>query len=92
MQSFIFVSSIDWNFIISSPSILCGIKIGSLQVNILLEKGYVIKNESQEFNEKLLDDQYPTGIIGILEVFAILIIPSDTFSLGPLGPSGVMPI
>ena len=30
-------------------------------------------------------------MIGIFEILAILIIPSDTFSFGPRGPSGVIP-
>ena len=57
-----------------------------------LEKGKEIKNESQEFNRKFLDDQKPQQIIGVFVALAILIIPSETVSLGPRGPSGVMPI
>ena len=69
-----------------------GICIGSPQTKEHFEKGSVIKKESQDFNLKFLDDQKPIGIIGTLEAFAILIIPSETISLGPLGPSGVIPI
>jgi len=43
-------------------------------------------------SKKFLDDQKPTGMIGTLVFFAILITPSDTFSFGPRGPSGVIPI
>jgi hypothetical protein len=57
-----------------------------------LEKGKVIKKESQDFKLKFLDDQKPTGIIGTFVFLAIFIIPSDTISFGPLGPSGVIPI
>ena len=57
-----------------------------------LENGNVIKKESQDFILKLFEDQNPTGIIGTFDDFAIFIMPSETTSLGPLGPSGVMPM
>ena len=44
------------------------------------------------FNLKFFEDQNPIGIIGTFDVFAIFIMPSETISFGPLGPSGVMPI
>ena len=69
-----------------------GISKGSFQTKEHFENGKVIKKESHDFNLKFFDDQNPIGIIGILEVFASFIIPSETLSLGPLGPSGVMPI
>ena len=66
--------------------------MGSLHAKTHFENGKVIKNESHEFRVKFLDDQKPTGMMGTLDFFAILIIPSDTFSFGPRGPSGVIPI
>ena len=39
-----------------------------------------------------MEDAYPTAMIGVFETLAILIIPSDTFSFGPRGPSGVIPM
>ena len=50
------------------------------------------KNESHEFNFLNLEEAKPIGIMGTWVVFAILIIPSDTFWFGPLGPSGVIPM
>ena len=52
----------------------------------------MIRKESQDFNLKFLEDQNPTEMIGVFEVLAILIIPSETNSFGPLGPSGVTPM
>lgn len=66
--------------------------IGSFQTNEHFENGKVIKKESQEFSLMFFEDQNPIGIIGVFEFFAILIIPSETTSFGPLGPSGVIPI
>ncbi len=50
------------------------------------------KKVSQDLKRKLLEDQKPQGIIGVLVALAIFTIPSETVSLGPLGPSGVIPI
>ena len=66
--------------------------IASPQTILHLEKGKVIRKESQDFRQKFFDDPKPTGIIGTFDILAILIIPSETFSFGPLGPSGVIPI
>ena len=69
-----------------------GIIIAFPQTKAHLEKGFVIKKESHEFNFLNLDEANPIGIIGTWVTFEILIIPSDTFWFGPLGPSGVIPI
>ena len=50
------------------------------------------KKESHEFKRKFLEDQKPQGIIGIFEALAIFIMPPQPISLGPRGPSGVIPI
>ena len=65
---------------------------GSLHTKELLEKGREIRNESHDLSLKFLEDANPTAIIGIFETLAILIIPADTLSLGPRGPSGVIPM
>ena len=57
-----------------------------------MKNGKVTKKASHDLSCIFLEDQKPTGMIGTLEFFAILITPSDTFSFGPRGPSGVMPI
>ena len=66
--------------------------MASPHTKLHLENGNVIKKESQDFKEKFREDQKPIGMIGTLVFLAILIIPYDTISLGPLGPSGVIPI
>ena len=69
-----------------------GILIDSPHTNAHLENGLVIKKESHDFSVLYLEDEKPIGIIGTWVAFEILIIPSDTFWFGPLGPSGVIPI
>ena len=92
MQSLI-LSSKKFIYFFKSPSFVeAGIVIGFPHTTVHLENGNVIKNESHEFNLRFLFEANPSGIIGTFECIAILIIPSDTFLLGPLGPSGVIPI
>ena len=76
---------------ISALSRSLGIYNGFCQTKQQDEKGKVIKKESQEFKLKFFEDQKPQVIIGVFVALAILIIPSETFSFGPLGPSGVIP-
>ena len=78
-------------FSISISFVVDGIIIGSPQINLHLENGYVIKNESHDLSLKFLLDANPNGIIGTCELMAIFIIPSESFWFGPLGPSGVTP-
>ena len=69
-----------------------GIVIAFPHTKALKENGLVIKKESHDFNVLYLDEAKPIGIIGTWVAFDILIMPSETFWFGPLGPSGVMPI
>ena len=87
-----FFSKIFWYSFILSLFELFGILRGLPQTNAHLEKGKVIRNLSHEWSFLNFVDAKPTGIIGIFADLAILIMPSDTFWLGPLGPSGVIPI
>ena len=80
------------NSCVSFSSKSLGTLIALPQTKLHFEKGSVIKKESQDFKVKFLEDQNPNGIIGILVCLEILIIPSETFSFGPRGPSGVIAI
>ena len=91
MQRFIWSSNIFLKFSISTSSQLLGILIEFPQTKTHLEKGLVIKKESHDLSCLNLDDANPIGIIGTWVFFEILIMPSDTFWFGPLGPSGVIP-
>ena len=82
-------------FLYSSISLLVqffGMAIAFPHTKALLEKGLVIKKESHDFSFLYLEEANPIGIIGTCVTLDILIMPSETFWLGPLGPSGVIPI